>query len=464
MADYRTLNLSNVRMKSRPAAASSETAGNPTYTGPTTYEDFTRQAQAAGLYDSFSQQDLQLAQKNPAAGMSILSAKQQWQNAQTPEAKALANKRAEAIRSSYGGYTGGTSGSYYNLNPLSPISFEQQDKYGDRIEALLTAMENREPFQFEYNYQTDPEYQAYRKAALREGQRATQDTMGQAAAMTGGRPSSYAVSAAGQQGNYYAAQIADKIPELAQQAYNRAYQQYMDEFSQKMQTAGLMQSQQQADYNRLTDEVQNQRLLRDEESQARQEQWEKAWKAYEVGDDSQLKALGIDTSRDISRQMQELQVRQQEQQMQTQEWQDQLAKAQAAAQYGDYSLLEALGFDTSRADFDRDLTIAQLIASYTGDTSALSALLRENGYTVPTAASSGYSGGYSSGYSGSSGSGYSGSSGSGSTGTTTKKTDAEIAAIRAQKAGNSSTADYPNAYGTTTQSTAGRSGRFNRGR
>ena len=337
----------------RPESLPAQAGSAPTTTGQTAYDNFYKNAQDAGLLGSFSEQDLQLAQKNPAAGMSILSAKQQWQKAQTDEERMLANKRAEAIRSSYGGYTGGTSGGDYNLNPLSPISFEAQDPYGERIDRLLTALENREPFQFSYNPNEDPEYQAFRKAALREGQRATQETMGDAAMMTGGRPSSYAVTAAGQQGNYFAGQIADRIPALAQQAYQRAYQKYTDEFTQKLQAAGMLQGQQQANYGRLLDEVQNQRSLREEDRANRAE------------------------ARTIA----------------SEEWQKQLTNAQLAAQYGDYSQLEAMGFDVGRANFDRDLAIAQMIASYTGDTSALMNLFRQNGYTVPEPQAVSYGGG-----------------------------------------------------------------------
>ena len=67
-----------------------------------TYEQFQQAAQNSGLLGQFSQADLALAQKNPDAGMSILSAKQEWANATTDEAKALANQKAESIRASYG--------------------------------------------------------------------------------------------------------------------------------------------------------------------------------------------------------------------------------------------------------------------------------------------------------------------------------------------------------------------------
>ena len=410
---------------------------NYTQTGPGySWDQFEQAARGAGLYDKFSEADLALARSNPNAGMSILSAKQQYGEAQSAEAKAAANARAEAIRSSYGGYTGGTSGSYYNLNPLSPIQYQdsaREQQTRQRMEAAYQKM------QAPYDPTTDPAYIAYRKQYLREGQRATQDTMAAAAAMTGGRPSSYAVTAAGQQGNYYAAQLTDKIPQLYEAAYNRAMQEYQQQANQYNQDRGFA-------YGQLTDEVQNQRNLRDEENQARQQALTNALKAYELGDSRQLEALGIDTSKDINRQLME-------QQLKSNEWQQQLQQAQMAASYGDYSQLKAMGFDVTRADFQNQLAVAQLIAQYTGDVSGLYALLRGQsvsaGGGVGTVSTGGGSSGGSSGGSRSSGGGRSsgGSSGGGASGSGSGSTPASAQTIRAQGRGASSTEGYPNAYG-----------------
>lgn len=80
----------------------------------------------------------------------------------------------------------------------------------------------------EWNYDpnTDPVWQALQKQYRREGQRATEDTLGKYAAMTGGMPSTAAVSAAQQAGNYYAAQLSDRLPQVYQDAYNRYLQEY----------------------------------------------------------------------------------------------------------------------------------------------------------------------------------------------------------------------------------------------
>ena len=143
----------------------------------------------------------------------------------------------EGIRSKYG-YSGGGNGSQYNK-----ISYTQQtNQWNDTINALWDQINGYGPFQdtremptysnrydqqindllqqyvnrekFSYDYKNDPLYANYRKQYQREGQRATQDALAEAAAASGGIPSSYAASAAAQAQNYYASQIADKIPEL----------------------------------------------------------------------------------------------------------------------------------------------------------------------------------------------------------------------------------------------------------
>ena len=87
------------------------------------YEQFQKAAQDSGLLGTFSTSDLELARRNPDAGMSILRYKQDYNAATTDEARALANLGAESVRSSYGNYTGGADGSGFYLEPLSPSSF-----------------------------------------------------------------------------------------------------------------------------------------------------------------------------------------------------------------------------------------------------------------------------------------------------------------------------------------------------
>lgn len=90
---------------------------------------------------------------------------------------------------------------------------------------------------FSYNPETDPSMQAYRQAYLREADRNVRDVMGAHAGMTQGVPSSAAITAASQAGDYYRTQLTDKIPELESQAYSR----WLNGQQQQMQQLQLQQ-------------------------------------------------------------------------------------------------------------------------------------------------------------------------------------------------------------------------------
>ena len=247
---------------------------------------------------------------------------------------------------------------YAKLNVAVGQKYEApayEDKYGSQVDSLLSSMQNRGAFS--YNPETDPAYQAYRTQYLREGQRATKNTMATAAAATGGIPSSYAVSAAAQAGNNYSAQLTDKIPELYQQAYNR----YLQEFQNQAQMTQLYQNQQAQDYNRYSQD-------RSFGYQANQD-WlnnmmQNQQNVYNMKYND--RAFNYQQKQDWINNMQK---------QQQNEWSNFMQQAQMAYQVGDYNQLKAMGFDVSRANFGNDLSVAQLIAQYTGDTSALRALM-----------------------------------------------------------------------------------------
>lgn len=116
-------------------------------------------------------------------------------------------------------------------------------EYERRRDAALQRAEN---MQFNYDPNTDPSWLAYQKQYRREGDRATANALGQAAAMTGGMPSSYAVTAASQAGDYYASQLSDKLPQLYQDAYNR----YLQEYQRQLGIADAYAGYDQTEYNR----------------------------------------------------------------------------------------------------------------------------------------------------------------------------------------------------------------------
>ena len=220
-----------------------------------TYDQFRQAAESSGLLGEFSDADLSLAQRNPDAGMSLLNYKRDWHNATSDADREIANLGAEGIRRSYGSYNGGADGGNYYLEPLSPDMFEYgsapeySNRWDDTITGLIDDILNREDFA--YDPSTDPLYSQYRKQYAREGNRATADALGAAAAASGGMPSSYAQTAAGQAGNYYAAQLTDKIPELWQLAYDK----YLNDYNMMLSDLGVVQGQEETDFNRYLTEL-----------------------------------------------------------------------------------------------------------------------------------------------------------------------------------------------------------------
>lgn len=94
---------------------------------------------------------------------------------------------------------------------------------------------------------SDPAMQAYRKQYLREADRTAEDVLGKYAQNTGGIAGSAAIAAATQAGDYYKSQLADKIPELHDNAYSR----YLNEIDNQQNMASLLmnaESQQQNQY------------------------------------------------------------------------------------------------------------------------------------------------------------------------------------------------------------------------
>ena len=231
-----------------------------------TYEDFQKAASGSGV--NFSQYDLDLAKKYPEFGMSVLDLKKQYAGATTAEQRELINAKANQLRSSYGNYTGGTDGSGYvstgkysqgiddTLDKIGSFgSFTYKDaptyenRYQQKQQELLDAALNREPFS--WSKETDPQYGSYKKTYLREGERATANALAQASAASGGRPSSYAVNAATQAGDYYATKLSDVIPTLYQQAYER----HLKDYQMKLSDLEAVNNQEQLDYAKYLDQL-----------------------------------------------------------------------------------------------------------------------------------------------------------------------------------------------------------------
>lgn len=120
--------------------------------------------------------------------------------------------------------------------------------YQQQLDDLYNQIAGRQPFEYDLN--GDMLYQQYRDQYARMGQQAMRDTMGQAAAMTGGYGNSYAQLAGQQAYGSYLQELNDRIPEL----YDRAYGRYADEGNRLAQQYALASDRYADEYGKYRDQ------------------------------------------------------------------------------------------------------------------------------------------------------------------------------------------------------------------
>lgn len=126
-------------------------------------------------------------------------------------------------------------------NTAKPADYTS--KWQPQIDTTIGNILNRKDFQYDVN--ADALYNQYKDRYVNLGKQAMQDTMGQAAALTGGYGSSFSQLAGQQAYQGYLQGLTDKIPELYQIAMDRYNQQGQDLYNQY----GLLSGQEQTDRN-----------------------------------------------------------------------------------------------------------------------------------------------------------------------------------------------------------------------
>lgn len=231
----------NIKLSSGSGGSKSSSSGNSQYSG------YTPAGKGSDHYmQVMSASDQALLKSYGDAYNNAIAAGDQ-------AAAMKAHEAAEALRGQYG-YSGGGDGSEYipllqqivggGFNAGSRPTYSSE--YSSRIDALLDQILNRDAFS--YNAADDSLFQQYKTMYNREGDRAMQDTMAAAASQAGGM-NSYAITAAQQANDYYSAQLADKVPEL----YQLAYEMYLDDIDLQVRDLGLLQDMDQTQYNRYRD-------------------------------------------------------------------------------------------------------------------------------------------------------------------------------------------------------------------
>lgn len=119
--------------------------------------------------------------------------------------------------------------------------------YEGQMAELYDKINGRDPFS--YDASKDPLYQAYKDQYIQGGKLAMKDTMGQAAALTGGYGSTYGQAVGQQAYDAYLQNLTEVIPTL----YQTAYGQYKDQGDQMMQQYAMLGDLRDQEYGRYRD-------------------------------------------------------------------------------------------------------------------------------------------------------------------------------------------------------------------
>ena len=170
--------------------------------------------------------------KQPASQAQQTVGRQAVQEAPTVSASKSSNTAGTRTTTTYSPATASaTNGTGFISSPALEQAYallqqQQANKPGnytpiwqDEADAYLSQYENRGPFA--YDVTKDALYNQYKDMYVNQGQLASMDVMGQAAAMTGGYGNSYVQSVGQQAYNQYLSQLNAVVPELHQMAHDR---------------------------------------------------------------------------------------------------------------------------------------------------------------------------------------------------------------------------------------------------
>lgn len=160
-------------------------------------------------------------------------------------------------------------------NTMANKPGEFNSKYAEQLDQMLQEITN--PQDFNYSFDGDELFKSYADRYTQLGKQASLDTMGQAAALTGGYGNSYAQAAANQAYQQYLLGLYDKGMELSQQAYQRN----KDKTNDAMNRYSMLSGQDATDYARYQDRVANWQNDRDFAAQMMQAAQSGDYQAYQ---------------------------------------------------------------------------------------------------------------------------------------------------------------------------------------
>ena len=173
------------------------------------------------------------------------------------------NNVANAVRAKYGSYTAGNSGNEYKPFVYADAAYEDySSEYEDELDALYDSVVNGRKA-FKYDYTEDPAYKAYKSVYDKQGELAYDRAMAENALRTSGVENTSAQSAAMQALGYYNSQLAAKIPELYEAAYQRHYKDEQSRIDDLIDAYDITASREERDYSRHLDKLASNRDIRD---------------------------------------------------------------------------------------------------------------------------------------------------------------------------------------------------------
>lgn len=116
--------------------------------------------------------------------------------------------------------------------------------YTDQVQEMMDKIMNRD--KFSYDVDNDTMFQQALASAMKSGQTAMQDTIGQASALTGGYGSTYATSAGNQAYNAFIEDAYNNLPEY----YKMALDAYNSEGEDMYRQYGMLSAEDEKEYNR----------------------------------------------------------------------------------------------------------------------------------------------------------------------------------------------------------------------
>ena len=108
------------------------------------------------------------------------------------------------------------------LNAHPDFKYSRQEDYDKLLDDILARKD------FTYDASADALYQQYKDMYMKQGEMASRDAMGQAAAMTGGYGNSYGATVANQAYQGAVGELGNVMPELYQMAYDKYNQEGQD--------------------------------------------------------------------------------------------------------------------------------------------------------------------------------------------------------------------------------------------